>query len=145
MPVNEAVGNRFSLTPGSDPLYPEPHQKSLQTIDLDFYFHKAKMNHFDLIKDTELDVQKRNSSMFLGMDLNVHKTNLGSKVGLDININLKRNELFTLPSHDNRQPDGSKLEFWFIIDCSGSMRGRPIESARQALKVCHISLKTTGL
>ena len=68
-------------------------------------------------------------------DLNVHKTNFGSKVGLDINLNLKRNELFTPPSHDNRQPDGSKLEFWFIIDCSGSMRGRPIDSARKALKV----------
>ena len=56
-------------------------------------------------------------------DLNVNKTNFGSKVGLDINLNLKRNELFTPPSHNNRQPDGSKLEFWFIIDCSGSMGG----------------------
>ena len=49
MPINEAIDNRISLTPGSDPLYPEAYQKSLQTIDLDFYFHKAKMNHFDLI------------------------------------------------------------------------------------------------
>ena len=72
-------------------------------------------------------------------DLNVHKTDFGSKVGLDINLNLKRNELFTPPSHDKRQPDGSKLEFWFIIDCSGSMRGRPINSAKQALKVFNIS------
>ena len=65
--MNEEMDNRISLTPGSDPLYPEAHQKSLQTIDLDFYFHKAKMNHFDLIKDTELDEQKPNSNIFLGM------------------------------------------------------------------------------
>ena len=74
----------------------------------------------------------------------MNKTNFGSKVGLDINLNLKRNELFTPPSHDNRQPDGSKLEFWFIIDCSGSMGGPPIDYAKidyakQALKVTHIS------
>ena len=67
MPINEETGNMISLTPGSDPLYPEPHQKSLQTIDLDFYFHKAKMNHFDLIDDTKLDGQKQNSNVFLGM------------------------------------------------------------------------------
>ena len=67
MPINEALDNRISLTPGSDPLYSEAHQKSLQTIDLDFYFHKAKMNHFDLIKDTQLDEQKQNSNIFLGM------------------------------------------------------------------------------
>ena len=65
--MNEEIDNRISLTPGSDPLYSEAHQKSLQTIDLDFYFHKAKMNHFDLIKDTELDAQKQNSNIFLGM------------------------------------------------------------------------------
>ena len=65
--MNEEIHNRISLTPGSDPLYPEAHQKSLQTIDLDFYFHKAKMNHFDLIKDTELDGRKPNSNIFLGM------------------------------------------------------------------------------
>ena len=69
----------------------------------------------------------------------MNKTNFGSKVGLDINLNLKRNELFTPPSLDNRKPDGSKLEFWFIIDCSGSMRGPPIDYAKQALKVTHIS------
>ena len=78
MPANEAIDNRISLTPGSDPLYPEPHQKSLQTIDLDFYFHKANMNHFDLIKDTEMDGQKRNSNIFLGMVkfLKIHFNNL---------------------------------------------------------------------
>ena len=77
--------------------------------------------------------------------MNVHKTNFGSTIGLDINLNLKRNELFTPLSHDQRQPDGSKLEFWFIIDCSGSMRGRPINSAKQALKVFNIScIKPVG-
>ena len=67
MPINEAIDNRISLTPGSDPLYSEAYQKSLQTIDLDFYFHKAKMNHFDLIEDTKMDAQNRNSNIFLGM------------------------------------------------------------------------------
>ena len=74
--------------------------------------------------------------------MNVHKTNFGSKVGLDINLNLKRNELFTPPVHDKRQPDGSKLEFWFIIDCSGSMGwhgGGAISTAKQALKVFNIN------
>ena len=77
--------------------------------------------------------------------MNVHKTNFGSTVGLDINLNLKRNELFTPPPHDKRQPDGSKLEFWFIIDCSGSMgwpSGGAINSAKQALKVLTISYIT---
>ena len=67
MPINEETASMISLTPGSDPLYSEPHQKSLQTIDLDFYFHKANMNHFDLIDDTKLDGQKQNSNVFLGM------------------------------------------------------------------------------
>ena len=67
MPINEAIDNRIALTPGSYPLYPEAYQKSLQTIDLDFYFHKAKMNHFDLIEDTKMDAQNRNSNIFLGM------------------------------------------------------------------------------
>ena len=42
-----------------------------------------------------------------------------------------------LPSYDNSRPDGSNLEFWFIVDCSGSMGGQPIEFTKEALKVVY--------
>lgn len=68
VPVDDAIDNRISLTPGSVPLYEKPHQKCLQTIDLDFYFHKAKMNHFDLIEETlQKSKERPNNSIFLGM------------------------------------------------------------------------------
>ena len=68
IPIHDTILDRISLTPGSAPLYAEPYQKSLQTIDLDFYFHRAKMNYFDLIGDTLQPAEGRpNNSVFLGM------------------------------------------------------------------------------
>ena len=73
--------------------------------------------------------------------MNAFRSDYSANAGLDIAVNLKRNELFELSEIDKSAPKENNMEFWFIIDCSGSMNGSPIQQAKKALKVSLVRIR----